>query len=85
MKRDFLSAWSKPQELLKLLRKLTIGTAIAAVGFVSGSSVSATPLDTSSRGSVTPVIVEKSRKAPKLLLKTRVKRENDGVGVSPFA
>jgi len=69
MKRDFLAAWSNPQGLLKQLRKMTLGAAIAAVGFVSGSAASAAPVDVNSEGSVRPVIVEKSKKAPKLLLK----------------
>jgi hypothetical protein len=69
MKRDFLMALYKPQSLLKQLRKLTIGTAIAAVGFISGSSASASTAGQITQGTVTPTIVEKSKKTPKLVLK----------------
>ena len=69
MKRDFLDAGFTPLGLLKSLRKLTIGTTIAAVSLITGSSASAALVDQNPRRTVTPVIVQKSEKAPKLLLK----------------
>jgi hypothetical protein len=66
MKRDFLET-SQRSRLLQRLRKLTVGTAIAAVGLVTGGS--AIPQAQSSPETVSPVIVQKSQKTPKLLLK----------------
>jgi len=69
MKRDFLAAFAKPAKLLQQLRKLTVGSAIAAVALVSGVPASASTSTTTSQETAKPVIVERSRKAPKLLLK----------------
>jgi hypothetical protein len=68
--RDFLSLLSRPADLLKALRKIAIGSVIATTG------VSATPPTAAAAESpgkvpaqgLTPTIVDRSRKAAKLVL-----------------
>src|SRR5262245_54391175 len=70
MKRDFLAAFAKPARLGRQLRKLTVGSAIAAVAFLSGiPAASAATSTTGSAETGNAVIVERTKKAPKLLLK----------------
>lgn len=69
MPRDFLKLVGRPTDLLKALRRITLGGVIAATG-LSASPSAAAPSESSGgpAPSLTPTIVDRSRKAARLVL-----------------
>ena len=68
MHRDFLSFVRRPADLLKALQRITVGGVIAATGVsVPPSTATAAELSITSEGQ-TPTIVDRARKATKLVL-----------------
>lgn len=67
--KDFLSFVRRPKDLLKNLRRITVGGLIAAAGSGVGTPTSATELPRPVTPEATsPTIVDRSRKAAKLVL-----------------
>jgi hypothetical protein len=67
--KDFLSLIRRPADLLKALRRITVGGVIATAGVSTGPSVvAAGPQGSEPVQGLTPTIVDRSRKAPKLVL-----------------
>lgn len=67
--KDFLSFVRRPTDLLKSLRRITVGGLIAAAGTGVGTPTTATELPKpAAPEAVSPTIVDRSRKAAKLVL-----------------
>jgi hypothetical protein len=70
MVRDFLETLAGSSRLLERVRRIVVGGAVAGLGVIGAPSIAAHPADTAS-GQVTPTptIVDRSRKAAKLILR----------------
>lgn len=69
MPKDFLSFVRRSADLVRALRKITVGSAIAAAGVSATPSPATAQLsDTPTPQGVTPTIVDRARKAGKLIL-----------------
>ena len=68
--RDFLSFVRRPGDLLKVLRRLTVGGVIVTTGASAApaQATAAEPGSSARAEGVTPTIVDRSRKAAKVLL-----------------
>src|SRR5947207_13614840 len=60
MKRDFIVAFSKPRRLIDSLRKIALGSAVAAIGLLGLPTVSSALTSTSDNSPLRPTIVERS-------------------------
>ena len=69
MTKDFLRFVKRPSDLLSALRAIAFGGAIAAVGVTPTSGVAAERPLSVPAPTVAPLIVDRSRKAPKLILR----------------
>lgn len=68
--KDFFTLVRRPTDLLKNLRRITVGGLIATAGTAAGTTVSATgPLKPATPHAASPTIVDRSRKVAKLVLR----------------
>lgn len=69
MPKDFVGFLSRPGNVLKALRRIALGGVIAAAGLPTAAGAAAPPSASAGAPAVSPTIVDRSKKAGKLVLR----------------